>query len=346
MDRVVVASMRKSAGKTSFIIGLTQILKNKKTIGYMKPFGDRLLYRKKRLWDYDSALMANIFGLKEDPENITIAFEHSKIKYMYDEQGTREKLKGMAANCQKGRDLLIVEGGKDLTYGVSVYLDPLSVTKYLDGELLLVVSGDEDTVIDDITFIKKYVDIAGVDFRGVVINKVHDVKDFQDVYLDSITGLDVDVLGIIPYETELTYVSVGYLAEFLFAKVLAGESGLTNVARNIFVGALSADAAIRNPLFSKEDKLIITGGDRTDMILAALNSDTAGIVLTNSILPPTTIISKAKDRNIPLLLVSLDTYQTAKKIDDLEPLLTKDDTQKIQVLAKLVEENVSMEKLQ
>ena len=110
MDRVVVASMRKSAGKTSFIIGLTQILKNKKTIGYMKPFGDRLLYRKKRLWDYDSALMANIFGLKEDPENITIAFEHSKIKYMYDEQGTREKLKGMAANCQKGRDLLIVEG--------------------------------------------------------------------------------------------------------------------------------------------------------------------------------------------------------------------------------------------
>ena len=118
------------------------------------------------------------------------------------------------------------------------------------------------------------------------------------------------------------------------------------MAKNIFVGALSANAALRNPLFSKGDKLIITGGDRTDMILAALESDTAGIVLTNNILPPTTSISKAKDRNIPLLLVSFDTYQTAKKIDDLEPLLTKDDTEKIQMLGNLVKDYVTLDVLE
>jgi BioD-like phosphotransacetylase family protein len=343
MDKLVVASMHKSAGKTSFIVGLTQVVG--KNVGYMKPFGDRLLYRKKRLWDYDSALIANIFGLKEDPENITIAFEHSKIRYMYDEAGTKEKLEEMAANTGKGKDLLIVEGGKDLTYGVSVYLDAVSVAKYIDGKLLLVVSGNENSIVDDITFIKKYVDVTHVDFKGVVINKVHDVPDFRDIYLDTITDMGVPVLGIIPYETDLTYLSVGYLSEFLFAKVLAGEDGLKNKAKNIFVGALSANAALRNPLFSKEDKLIITGGDRTDMILAALESDTAGVVLTNNILPPTSIISKASDQNIPLLLVSFDTYQTAKKIDDLEPLLTVNDTVKISLLKTLVEENIAVKEI-
>jgi BioD-like phosphotransacetylase family protein len=343
MDKLVIASMRSGAGKTSFIIGLTQAL-NKK-IGYMKPFGDRLLYRKKRLWDYDSALMAAIFGLKEDPENITIAFEHSKIRYMYDEKETEEKLVEMAANTGEGKDILLVEGGKDLTYGISVFLDAVSIAKYLKSRLLLVISGDDDCIVDDIAFLKKYVDMKDVNFGGVVVNKVQDTEDFRNIHLNSITRMGVPVLGVIPHETELTYLSVGYLSEFLFAKVLAGEGGLVNVAKNIFVGALSANAALRNPLFKKENKLIITGGDRTDMILAALESDTAGIVLTNNILPPPSIISKAADRNIPLLLVSSDTYLTAKQIDDLEPLLTKDDTEKIQLLGDLIREHVNIEEI-
>jgi BioD-like phosphotransacetylase family protein len=343
MNKVVVASVRENAGKTSFIVGLTRALQQE--IGYMKPFGDRLLYRKKRLWDYDSALMVNIFGLREDPENITIAFEHSKIRYMYDEESTREKLLEMAANTGEGKDVLIVEGGKDLTYGISVYLDSVSVARYLKGDLLLVLSGDSETVVDDITFVKKCVDTKGVNLKGVVVTKVRDPREFTDLYLNSITELDVPVLGIIPYEKELTYLSVGYLAEFLFAKVLAGENGLQNIARHIFVGALSADAAMRNPLWKEEDKLIITGGDRTDMILAALESDTAGIVLTNNILPPSAIISKAATRGIPLLLVSSDTYQTAKQIDDLEPLLTKEDTHKIDLLETLVKSHVKLDEL-
>ncbi|MBU6998849.1 MAG: AAA family ATPase [Theionarchaea archaeon] len=340
MNRIVVASTRENAGKTSFIVGLTKALRRE--VGYMKPFGDRLLYRKKRLWDYDSALMANIFGLREDPENITIAFEHSKIKYMYDEEGTKDKLLEMAASTGDGKELLIVEGGKDLTYGISVFLDAVSVARYLEGELLLVLSGSDETIVDDITFVRKCVDMKGVSLKGVVVTKVRDPREFTDLYLDSITELDVPVLGIIPYEKELTYLSVGYLSEFLFAKVLAGENGLTNIARHIFVGALSADAAMRNPLWKEEDKLIITGGDRTDMILAALESDTAGIILTNNVLPPSATVSKAATRNIPLLLVSSDTYQTAKQIDDLEPLLTREDVRKIDLLETLVKDHVKL----
>ena len=56
MKKIVVASTHKEAGKTSFIIGISKILDSRGlSIGYMKPIGDRLLYQKKRLWDFDSA---------------------------------------------------------------------------------------------------------------------------------------------------------------------------------------------------------------------------------------------------------------------------------------------------
>ncbi len=155
--------------------------------------------------------------------------------------------------------------------------------------------------------------------------------------------MGIQVIGAIPYQTDLTHFSVDYLAERLFAKVIAGEGGLNRWVKNIFVGAMSADAALRNPLFQKENKLIITSGDRSDMILAALESHAVGIILTNEILPPSNIMSKAADRNIPLLLVSADTYQVAKQIDSMEPLLTKASAEKIALLGQLIQKHVNLQ---
>jgi len=86
-----------------------------------------------------------------------------------------------------------------------------------------------------------------------------------------------------------------------------------------FVGAMSGDAPPALPLFRIQNKLAITGGDRSDMIVAALESSTSGIVLTNNIIPPQNIIAKAADKNVPLLLVPYDTFRTAKQIDDMTP---------------------------
>ncbi len=343
MNKLIIASMRKNAGKTSVILGIAKALK--KRIGYMKPFGDRLLYRKKRLWDYDSALLTNILGLEKLPEDVTIGFQHSKIRYMYNEERTKEKLLESVANTGKNKDVLFVEGGEKLTYGVSVHLDAISVAKHINGKLIIVISGTDDSISDDITFIKKYINMANIDFGGVIINKVHDVEDFKNTYLNDITAMGINVFGIIPYESELTYPSVSYLSDCLFAKVIAGEDRLNNIVKNVFVGDMSASAAVKNPLFKKENKLIITSGDRSDMILAALESDTTGIILTNNILPESNIISKASECNIPLLTVSLDTYQIAKQVDGIEALLLKDDTKRVALLEQLLKKHVNIKEM-
>ncbi|MEW6526075.1 MAG: AAA family ATPase [Spirochaetota bacterium] len=343
MNKIVFACTRRSAGKTTIFTGLAKAMG--KEVAYMKPFGDRLIYRKKRLWDYDAALLTNLFGLEENPEDMTIGFEHAKLRYVYDEARIKEKLQEVAKSIAKNREVLFIEGGKDLAYGVSVYLDPITVAKSLDAKLVLVVGGNDDVIIDDITLFKKYVDTSDINFLGVIINKIHNLDDFKSTYADKIEKMGVPILGMIPYAADLTYFSMDYLSEALFAKVIAGEAGLNKVVKNVFLGAMSVNEALRNPLFNKEGKLLITSGDRSDIIISALETNTVGIILTNNILPPSNIISKAAEKNIPLLLVSSNAYQVAGQIDKMEALLTKDNKEKIALAEKLVKENVKVSAL-
>jgi BioD-like phosphotransacetylase family protein len=343
MDKLIIASTSQNAGKTSIIVGMARAL-NKK-IGYMKPLGDRLRYRKKQLWDYDSALITNIFGLTDDPKNMSLGFDHSKLRYMYDEAGTRVKLLEAASSVGKDKEILFVEDSRDICYGISVHLDAISLAQSVGGKLLIVVSGDEDAIFDDITFIKKHIDMSGVDFGGVIVNKLHDLENFENTYLADITEMGIKVLGMVPHRAELTYFTIDYLSEYLFAKVIAGEGGLNNVIQNIYVGAASVNAALRVPTVQKENSLAITSGDRSDMILAALESKAVGIILTNNILPPPNIIAKASETNTPLLLVSPDTYTIARQIDNLQPLLTKGDAEKIDLLEQLVKEHVKLDEI-
>ncbi len=340
MKNIIVTSLRKDAGKTSVIVGLAKNSSQK--MGYLKPFGDRLLYRKKRLWDFDAAVCTAAMKTEESPEAMSIGFDHSKLRFMYDENTTGDKVREIAQLNSQGKDIMLIESGKELTRGLSVHLDALSLCRYLDGELLVVLSGTNDQICDDAYSLKKIIDLGDVKLAGVIINKVHDVEDFKAVYMEHFEALGLPLLGILPYAENLTKPSMRFLADLFFAKVLAGEKGLDNTIKDVFVGAMSADAVLRMQRFNKESKLVITSGDRSDMILAALDTHAAGIILTNNILPPPNIIASASGTNVPLLLVAQDTFQAAKKVDNLVSLLSKDDEDKMDQLAGLVKENIEL----
>ena len=338
MKRIVITSIRESAGKTSMILGIAAGRQEK--IGYMKPFGDRLIYRRKRNWDYDASVMVQILGQDDEPEAISLGFNHSKLRYVHDEEGTRSTVVEMSKNVGRGKELLLVEGGKSLSYGASVYLDAISIARYLDASLVVVTSGDNDTVFDDITFLRKNLPLEGVDFGGVIANKLPDVDDFENAVMPEISKMGVRMLGAVPFKEQLTRFTVKFLAERLLARVIAGEEGLEKTVRHIFVGAMSTEETMRAPVLNKENKLLITSGDRSDMILAALESDTIGILLTNNLLPPAKIISMASEKKIPILLAAHDTFQVARQIEALEALPTAEDHGNKEVLTNLVKKYV------
>jgi len=341
MEKIVIASVEKGAGKTSLILGMGKALG--KTFGYLKPLGDRMVYREKKVWDHDAETIASVFGMKGNPEDMTIGFEHSKLRYVYDEGGRRRRLREMVAST--GEDLLFVEGAENLRYGISLGLDPLSIARDIEGKLLVLINGRGDVLMDDAIFVKDYLDFARVPFKGVIFNNVQNPEDFDTVYLREMTQRGIPVLGVLPYEKALTYVTADFLAKRLFAKVVTGENGLHRLVQNILVGAMSINALLQTPLFKQEGKLVITPGDRADMILAAIESDAACLVITNNILPSSTIISKAYERNIPLLLVPQDTYRVATQIDAIESLIEREDVSKIDLLEGLVRKHVNLKEI-
>lgn len=363
MKRLVVASMKQGAGKTTIITGIARNISAKCI--YLKPFGDRMVYLKKRLWDHDAALMTGLLDLRHPPEVLSIGFDHSKLRYMHDEDGIRNRLGEMirSVSGEEGFDtagsteptreppqrlspgVLFVEGGKDLQYGSFVHLDPLSICRFLDAELLLILHGDDNSIMDQVTHFGKWIHRSGIRTRGVILNRIHDPEDFRDTYLPDLEMTGPEVVGIIPHHPELERLTIRGIADSILAKVIAGETRLDRPVNHVFVGAMSVDAARRNPLFQREGKLIITGGDRSDMILAALETDSAGIILTNNIIPPPSIISRAAEREIPLMVVPHDTYTITMQINRLEPLLTDRDEEKIRIIEKLVADNVDIPRI-
>ena len=344
MNSLIIASTREDAGKTSLIIGLATALK--KRFGYTKPLGDRFLYRKKRLWDYDAALLTRLFELGEEPESISIGFDHSKLRYMYDRASVFEVLQRMVEQVGQDRDAVFIECGKDLSYGASVHLDPLTISQETGMPVVIVASGEENEIADDLAFIKRFVTSDEATVAGVIVNKVVHLEDFRDTHLREIEEIGVDVLGTVPQVPDLSTVSVSTIADKLFSRVIAGEEGLNNRVRKVFVGAMSVHAAMSNPQINLADKLVISSGDRSDMILAVLEAGgTSAIVLTNNIVPPPNVIAKAAEREVPLLLVPKDTYETALQIEAIHPLLTANDADKIEQLTGLVKEHVDLARL-
>ena len=343
MKSLIVASTREDAGKTSLIIGLAMALK--KRFGYTKPLGDRFLYRKKRLWDYDAALLTRLFELGEEPESISIGFDHSKLHYMYDRTSVFEALSRVVSEIGRDRDAVFIECGKDLSYGASVHLDPLTISQETGAPVLIVAGGGENEIADDLAFIKRFVSSDEATVAGVIVNKIVHFDDFRETRLAEIEEIGVDVFGVVPYEADLSTVSVLTVAEKLFARVIAGEEGLSGRIQTVVVGAMSVNAAMGDPRINSPGKLVISSGDRSDMILAVLDAGgTCAIVLTNNIVPPSSVIAKASELGVPLLLVPKDTYETALQVEGIHPLLTAGDHDKIERLTALVKEHVDLER--
>ncbi len=333
MKTVIVASTSKSAGKTSMIVALAASLGGR--CGYVKPVGDRLLYKKKRLWDFDAMAMADLWALETNPEDITIGFEHAKLRFMYDETTVGARLAEMIERGGAGRDAVFVEAGPVFSFATSLFLDPISMQRATGGELVLVLTGQESTILDEAHFIRRYLADNGARVAGVIVNKVADAAEFESLHRDELAKLDMPLWGVVPFVPQLASRSVRFLVERLLARVVAGEPGLERAVENVFIGAMSVSAAMGDPLFERPGKLFITSGDRSDMILLAIESGASAVLLTNNQVPPSNILSRASQEQIPLLLVPWDTYTTVQKVEQVEALLAPGDQARAGALAAL-----------
>jgi BioD-like phosphotransacetylase family protein len=325
------------SGKTIVALAIAK-LANKK-VGYIKPIGNNVIYKDKKVLDYDAILFKELFSMEENAEDLCLGMHHSKILHFYPD-AYKEFIKRYD-KISHNKDLVLIEGGEFLWKGASINLDVITVCKKINAEVIFVISGDYYELLDKLYYIEKIKDKMQI--KGVVLNNVSQ-EDVNKIREDA-KKFGMPFLGFISHIQRLRATRVDHIVKKLFAKVVAGENGLDKYVENVFIAALAASEIKRHPDFKKENKLIITGGDRSDVITACLQKGTSGIVLTNNIIPSSNILAIANEKNIPLISLRPDTYTVVKLIENIQPIILADEKKKLAAIEKEAGQHLNIDEI-
>lgn len=321
MKKIVVSSLEEKAGKTVAIVAMSKLFEG--SIGYMKPFGNKPVYEGKRLTDYDALLFKELFEIPHKANEMVLGVHYSRIMAY---KNIEEEFKKRYKELSKNKDAFIIEGGETIWKGTYKRLDAISIASKINGEIVFVIQGDKFERMDKACYIKL---LKSKRIKGVIINKLKRKESVEEI-----ENMGIPVIGTIPEIKKLNNIKVEYIAEKLSGKVVAGEEGMDNYVENIFIAALSAPDIKRHPDYKKKNKLIITGGDRSDVITACIEKNTSAIVLTNNIIPSSNILAKADKEGIPIISVRPDTYTVAKHIENMPKPIMASEKEKIKEIWK------------
>jgi uncharacterized protein len=210
-------------------------------------------------------------------------------------------------------DLVILEGGANLHEGSLFNLAAAQIAETLDAGVLLVNRYDPLSSIDLLLTAQQQL---GKRLLGCIINDIprDRVETVQTTLVPYLEQSGIPVFGIVHRNGLLRSVTVKQLVEQLDAEVLCRPDRLDLMVESLSIGAMNVNSALE--YFRRGNNMaVVTGGDRADIQLAALETSTQCLILTGHLPPQPFIVSRAEDLEIPILSVDLDTLTTVEIID-------------------------------
>jgi uncharacterized protein len=181
---------------------------------------------------------------------------------------------------------------------------------------------------------------------GVVINDVPPAEfstasETIKLYLEN---QQIPVLGMIPKDRILNSVSVKEIAKRLNAEVLCCSEHLDWMIESLSIGAMNVNSAL-GYFRQRENMAVVTGGDRTELQMAALETSTHCLILTGRIPPKAIIIERAESLEIPVLSVDTDTLTTVEVVDGAFGKVPLQEEIKVRQIKRLIKQNFDFERL-
>jgi BioD-like phosphotransacetylase family protein len=110
------------------------------------------------------------------------------------------------------------------------------------------------------------------------------------------------------------------------------------------VGAMTADAALSR--FRKQgNKAVITGGDRSDIQSAALETSTKCLILTGNLAPSNAILARAEEIGVAVMLAPQDTLSAIEIAESYVGRSRFQQHAKIDAFRRLMEERFDFARL-
>jgi phosphate acetyltransferase len=338
---VFIASTEPHSGKSIISIGLINMLLGRaQKIGYFKPIISQSLYQKKD--DHINTILSH-FSLPANYED-SYALTWQEALHQMETENQGEMLDTIIRKFKylEGKnDFTVVEGTDYMGEGSAFEFDiNVQIAKNLRAPAIIVVSGEEKPtaqVVNNVLTAVHNFDAREINVLGVVVNKIkhHQFKDVEELLK---TQLSPEILlTVIQEDKRLQSPTIKEICEKLNGKLLFGKEHLANQADNFVTGAMQVPNFLN---YIKENVLIVTPGDRGDIIISALQANLstnypkiAGIVLTAGYEPEEPILRLINGLQtvVPIIAVETGTFQTSIEIGAIRSKITSDNPKKIQL---------------
>jgi phosphate acetyltransferase len=352
---IYITTIEPNSGKSIVSLGLMQLLLGKAAkVGYFRPIID----------DFEQGEIDNHINTVTTHFNLDLKFEEAfaytrseviskKSEDKDDEIFSKiiEKYKAI----EERFDFVLIEGTSFTGEGSIIEFDiNIIIAKNLGVPAIILASGVGKTMEELVRSLQIAYDSfrdKGVEVLSVIANKVES-ENQELVESELKRNLPSQVIvSAIPLNPVLANPSIKEIVEELDAKVLFGENHINNQAGYFSVGAMQ----LRNYLTHiKENGLVITPGDRADIILGSLQANISanyptisGIILTGGLIPENPIIKLIEGLSgvVPVISVKEGTYAITNKIGAIKSQIYAQNTQKITTSIKDFEKHVQVDAL-
>ena len=266
--------------------------------------------------------------------------------------GDLEPGEGFAALCRAlGPDpagpqedqLVMLEGAGSLSEGLLFGLSLPQLAHGLGAEVVLVHPWRDSRSVDPLLEASRQL---GDRLAGVVLNTVDPerVAALQQEVGPALERLGLAVFGILPRSPLLRSVTVEELVRRLDARVLCCADRLDLLVETLSIGAMNVSSAME--FFRRRRNMaVVTGADRIEIQLAALEASTQCLILTGVGEPLPQLISRSEELEVPVLKVEHDTLTTVEVIEAAIGHVRLQEAVKASYAVRLVEENCRFERL-
>jgi BioD-like phosphotransacetylase family protein len=239
-------------------------------------------------------------------------------------------LKQAAGKVASGKDIVIMEGPPE----AEASKETLDTVRELGAGVIAVVPYADRTSAAGIE--KAF----GSSFLGIVYNKVPLSR--LELVNEEASGAKIKVLGVLPENRALLTFNVREMAALTQGELLNGGEDPYELVENFMLGAMVVNSGL-DYFGRKGRKAALVRSDRPDMQLAALETDTACLVLTGSEEPPLyNVMEKAQKREIPVIQCKEGAESVIGAIDGALSGVRFGQDKKIDVISGLLKQHVEL----
>lgn len=342
---LVIGSFEAYSGKSAITLGLAHQLRQQGVdLAYGKPLGGDSLDPKRDAPDADVAFIAQTLKLDTSRIQPTLLnLDNATLDRYLANPDTTDYQVQLAQNAQnQAGDFVILEAAGGISQGYLFGLSMPQIAETVKGKVLLVMKY-RATMLDRLLSTKQQL---GDRLLGVVINGVPEPRfEMVNTQLrEFLEQREIPVFGVLPYSSLLQSVSVDELVQQLNAEVLCRGSRNDAMVESLVIGAMNVNSALKY-FRQRHNMAVVTGGDRTDLQLAALETSTQCLILTGHIAPSKEILARAEEMEVAVLSVDLDTLTTVEIVDQAFGQVRLHEPIKVECICQMADEYLDSARL-